>query len=134
VQKAVQCSLGLFAIIAGLFLFAPEWVAVPQNFFAARGLPIMATMAMAGMIHFLRRAGWSPERLAPAPIRTMLTGIIVMQLVIQTALTVAWSSYRNDLSRMVAARSGVIPWDTASAILNPRQTYFRGNACLGLEC
>src|SRR6185312_6994980 len=106
------------ALLALLFLTVPGWVAAPQNFFAARGLPIMATMVLAALLHLLRRAGWQAERLTPPPLRAMLAGLIALNLLIQTMLTLQWTSYRDDLSALLASRQGIIAWDTAAPILN----------------
>jgi hypothetical protein len=124
--RASWWSIGFFAVVAGLFLAAPEWVTISHTFHAARGLPIMATMVMAGAIHLLRRSGKAPDRLAPIPIRAVLVAIIPMHLVMQTVLTTQWASYRHDLSDLIATRNGIIAADTASAILDPQHTYLRG--------
>ena len=125
VIRACQISGALFCLIAILFLAIPEWVMIPHTYFAGRGWPIVATMAMAGITHFLRRAGWSPNRLAPPPIKLVLAGIILLQLLTQTVMTAHWASYRRDLASLVATRSGIIPWQSAYGALNPHDTFFR---------
>lgn len=130
-RRACFGALVLFAVIALLFLAVPQWVAAPQNYFAARGLPIMATMVLAAMLHLLRRAGWKAESLAPPPVRLVLASLIGLNLLIQTVLTVQWTSYRDDVSALLAPRRGIIAWDTAAHSLNPDHAYLRGGLLHG---
>ena len=126
-QRASLACLAFFLLVAGLYLAIPEWVALPQNFFAARGFPIMATMLMAYAIFQFRRFGWQAETLTPPPVRTVLAAIIALNLLVQTVLTLHWDSYRNDLAALVASRQGVIGWNKVSAALNPQRTFFRND-------
>ncbi len=115
----------IFALIAVLFLVLPEWVIIPHAYFAARGLPVITTTLMAGMTHFMLRAGWTADRLMPAPIRILLIALVSLQLLVQTIMTQHWTSYRRDLAELVATHQGVIDWNTASEALNPHKTFFR---------
>jgi hypothetical protein len=125
-RRASQGTLLLFALIAVLFIVAPERVSICPSFMAARGWPVIDTTVMAAGIHLLRRRGWTPQRLAPPQVRAVLLGIIPMQLAIQTGVTLAWADYRDDLARLVASRQGPIPWEEAAAALDPRREPFRG--------
>lgn len=125
VIAACKLSSAIFALIAVLFLVLPEWVIIPHAYFAARGLPVIATTLMAGMIHFMLRAGWTADRLVPTPIRIVLIALVSLQLLVQTVMTQHWASYRRDLADLVATHRGVIDWNTASEALNPHQTFFR---------
>ena len=124
--RASWWSIGFFAVAAALFMIIPQWIAILEWFAAARGLPILATTVMAGAIHLFRRGtGRPPDLLMPIPVRAVFLAITAMHLVIQTVLTTQWASYRRDLSNLVAMREGIIPWDKASAMLDPRHTFFR---------
>jgi hypothetical protein len=125
-RLASRASLAFFALIALLFVAIPGWIIVCPSFMAARGWPIVDTTLMAAAIHLLRRDCWTPDRLAPPPIKAVLLGIIPMQFVIQTVLTTQWASYRSDLSALVASRDGPIDWQSAAAVLDPRHDMFRG--------
>jgi hypothetical protein len=115
----------IFAVIAILFLAIPQWIIVPHAYFAARGYPVLATTAMAAMTHFFRRAGWTVDRIAPAPVRLTLLAAIALQFLMQTVMTEQWSAYRRDLAQLVATRSGIIEWTRAADALNPNLTPFR---------
>jgi hypothetical protein len=125
VVTACKVSGALFGLIAVLFLTLPEWVIIPHAYFAARGLPIVLTTVMAGIMHLLLREGWTADRLAPTPVKLLLAGIIPLQLLVQTIMTQHWASYRHDLADLVATHAGIIDWKTASRTLNPHQTFFR---------
>lgn len=125
VLKACKVSGGIFGIIALLFLALPEWVIIPHAYFAARGLPVIATTIMAGMIHFMLRAGWTTDRLLPEPVRLLLIAIIPLQFLMQIVMTQHWASYRRDLADLVATHTGVIEWNVASETINPHHTFFR---------
>jgi hypothetical protein len=127
VRAACGASLLLCALVAALFVAIPERVTTIEAFSASRGLPIVATTAMAAAVHLLRSAGWTPERLAPAPLRVLLAGVIAMQLVVQTSLSVEWAAYRTDLATLVATRRGPIAWPDAAAALNPGHEALRGS-------
>ena len=125
-RVACRASLLLFALVAGLFLAVPRWVTLWDAFSACRWLPIAGTTFMALATHWLRHAGWSPERLAPPPVRVVLVGVVAMQLVVQTSLSVQWAGYQRDLARLVATRQGPIAWDTAASFLDPGHDFLRG--------
>jgi len=88
-------------------------------------LPIVAATVMIGFMHFLLRAGWTPDQLAPAPIRLVLAGIIPLQLLGQTVMTAHWASFRQDVATLVTNHTGIIPWQIADRELNQRGTVFR---------
>lgn len=125
VASCAQATGALFVLIALLFIFLPEWVAVPHAFMAARGIPIIATTAMAVIMHAFVRSGWTAERLAPQPVRTLLVAVVFLQLLVQSVLTAHWASYRQDLAGLVEQKAGIIDWKTATKVLNPNHTLFR---------
>jgi len=125
VAACAQATGALFVLIALLFLFVPEWVVVPHAFMAARGIPIIATTAMAVITHVLVRHGWTPERLAPQPVRILLIAVIPLQLFMQSVLTEHWAMYRQDLAGLVRQKTGIIDWKAATNALDPNHTLFR---------
>lgn len=126
-QGAVICALGLtlYAVITVLFVVRPEQTMIPHAYFAARGLPIVATTAMTAVTHLSLRAGSTPQRFTPAPVKFLILGAILMQFVVQTIMTSHWNSYRRDLAGLVASHSGIIDWQSASSVLDPDHTPFR---------
>jgi hypothetical protein len=122
---ACKISGFIFAVIAVLFLAIPQWIIIPHTYFAARGYPVLATTVMAAMTHFLRRSGWTVDRIAPAPVRLVLLAAIALQFLLQTVMTEQWSAYRQDLTQFLATRSGIIEWTSAADTLNPNLTPFR---------
>lgn len=120
-----RAALLLFGVIGLLFLTVPRWITINHSYMAGRGLPIIATTLMAGGIHFLRRAGWAPERLMPSPVLGVLAAVIPLHLAIQTSMTLQWASYQRELTALVASRDGVVTWQSAADALDPRRDFFR---------
>lgn len=125
-RTLTRAALFFFALVSLAFLAVPAWVITWPSAFAARGWPIVATMALTVTIHLLRRAGWTPDQLTPPPIRLILLAIIPLHFIIQTAMTRQWASYQRDVAALVASRDGIIAWRDASDYLDPNHEYFRG--------
>ncbi len=130
-DAAVRVSFVFFAIVAVSFVAVPGWVTLWDAYSSCRWLPPVATTIMALATHWLRRARWDPELLAPAAVRAALVGILAMHLVVQTSLSSRWSAYQRDLAALVAGRRGPVDWATAARILNPRHDFLRGELVWG---
>ena len=122
---AAWISIAIFVCALIVLLFLPDQTIVPSRFFAARGLPLAVSTALAAGFLLLGKRNTSPERFATTPVLAIVLGLAAFQFPAQIILTEQWASYARDLSGLVASRSGGISHADAIQALDSGGTRLR---------
>lgn len=116
----LTATIGVFILVAALFLILPEWTVTPAAQFSGRGLPVLGTT----MLSFGLWAGWKngmkPEFLLSKPALLVLCGLLLTQSVAQITMTREWANTLGTVTRIIEQREGRVPWQTAFEIAAPR--------------
>lgn len=120
-------ALGVAVVLACgiLFAFAPDALASPSRFFAARGLPVIVTTILVGAFIILRRRGVTPAPILTRPVLAVVLALILAQAMIQETATAIWHDYVTDLRALVTSNRGVISHKTAMVALGGDDSRFR---------
>ncbi len=124
-RGTVAVALALFAAAAILVLVDGDGVLAPSRYFAARGLPLIGTTALAFGLFLLDRRGIPPARLVTPPAALILLGLLLTQTTMQLAMTARWEAYTQDMRVLVSRPRGAIAFADASRMINPAGTRFR---------
>ncbi|HEX3429920.1 MAG TPA: hypothetical protein VHT03_03460 [Rhizomicrobium sp.] len=126
-QSVFVAVAGVIAVLAcGIaFASAPDALAAPSRFFAARGLPVLLTTIIACIFLILRRRGTAPARFVTWPGASVFVALVVSQSLMQVIATDLWRDYVRDLRALVGTGQGVISHSEALEALNRDGSRFR---------
>ncbi|HLY06286.1 MAG TPA: hypothetical protein VKR31_11120 [Rhizomicrobium sp.] len=117
---------GIAILVCGVvFAAAPDALVSPGRFFASRGLPILLTTVLAGLVLVLQQRGSTPGRFLTRPTLSVIVMLVVSQALMQVSATTLWRDYVRDLRALVASSEGDISHDRALTTLAWDRSPFR---------
>ena len=124
---AFATVIGSAAVVACaiVFAFAPDAFASPGRYFAARGLPVVVTTALAVVFILFRRRGMTVAPILSQPCITVFSALVLAQALMQAVTTNLWRDYVRDLRALVATHHGALPHAEAMASLGGYRSRFR---------